>query len=417
MNTGDKQLNQKSWLKSFKLILATLFTAVALSARADPLDHWTTNQVTTNFYLTHVVYGNGIYVASAEFGDGGAFYSSVDGFHWTQRFSDLNSWGMKVNYSEGQFSAVGGFGTANVSADGTNWTSTFLQHYGGASGPQATTFGDGLFVTVGGMVGFGSIQTSDDGVIWTPCTLSPVPTGRINSVAYGGDTSYGTFVAVGNNDGFVYTSAGADAGISWTQGTIPGGKLVSQAGGLFFIPLTNQTNLISWDGYHWSSQATGLTNTLGSVTLVDGVFMAQCGMSTTGGHLATSTDGTNWIQYPQALPNVMWDYDTLDNDATVATDGNRLVGVGEAMTGSWPLSYVCVSDVLVGIRLTNNPPSAVVLSGLVGRNYQIQSANVLTPGGSNWSVSAAMTLPSTPFSWSDPAATNAARFYRGVLLP
>jgi hypothetical protein len=417
MTNWDQKAYGISRIKSFWLILGTLITAVASTVRADVLEHWTTHQVATNFYLTHVVYGNGVFVASAEFGDSGAFFTSSDGSNWIQSFSDLNSWGMKVNYSEGQFSAVGGFGTVNVSSDGINWTSTFLVPDGSPWGPQAITFGDWLFVTVGDMDGVGSIQTSPDGVIWTSIALSPVPAGRINSVAYGGDTYSGTFVAIGNNDGLVYTSAGVDAGTTWTQGTIPGGSLVSYAGGLFFIPLTHQTNLISADGYNWSLQATGLTNTLGSVNLVDGVFMAQCGMSSTGGYLATSTDGTNWIQYSQPLPNFMWVYDTLDNDATVATDGNRLVGVGEAMTDSWPLSYAYVSDVLVGIRMTNLPPSSVVLSGLIGRQYQIQSANVPKPGGNKWNTSATMTLPSNPFYWTDPAATNAARFYRGVLLP
>jgi len=78
--------------------------------------------------------------------------------------------------------------------------------------------------------------------------------------------------------------------------------------------------------------------------------------------------------------------------------------------------YALLSDPLVSIRMTNNPPSKVVLSGLVGRNYQIQSADALG-AGSNWRTNATMQLTNTPLVWTDSTATNSARFYRGVLLP
>jgi hypothetical protein len=398
------------------LLLAGLLVLIITSSRADVLDNWTTNQITTNsFELHHVVYGNGCYMAVAEYADGGEIYSSEDGLNWTLRFSDNNSWGLTLNYSRGHFSGVGGFGIADVSADGTNWTSTFLplfDDYAGQPYGQAITYGNGLYVTVGDTNGVGTIQTSPDGVTWTSRSISPAPGGRIASVVYAGNR----FLAVGNNDGLVYVSSGLSAGTTWTRYSIPGGNKIIYGGGLFLVPLNNKTNLVSADGINWSLNPTGLTNMLGAVTYSHGLFIAQCGISISGSYLATSTDCTNWIQYPKPLPNSWSAFDSTDFDVSLATDGTRLVAVGAI--GAYPAnSFIYTSDVLVGVRMTNAPSRQVALSGLIGRNYQIQSADTLNTGANNWRTNASVQLTKTPFVWADSTTTNSARFYRGVLMP
>jgi hypothetical protein len=155
---------------------------------------------------------------------------------------------------------------------------------------------------------------------------------------------------------------------------------------------------------------------LGKVNFGNGLFMAQCGISIAGSYLATSIDGTNWIQYARPLPN-FWtsSYDLPDPDFSLATDGTRLVAVGA--TGSFPAnSSIYTSDVLVGVRMTNTLSCQVALSGLVGRNYQIQSVDALSVGSNNWRTNATLQLTTTPYVWTDTTATNS-RFYRGVLLP
>ena len=98
----------------YKLILAyvsfaTFLLVPAPFLRADVLDHWTTNQITTNsFGLRHVVYGNGRYVAVGEFLDDGGIYTSEDGLNWTLRFSDMSSWGLTLSFSSNHFAGVGG---------------------------------------------------------------------------------------------------------------------------------------------------------------------------------------------------------------------------------------------------------------------------------------------------------------------
>jgi hypothetical protein len=401
-----------------KILLATIFfIGLAVRPRADVLDKWTTNQVTTNsFGFHHIVFGNGLYIAVGEAGDSGGFYTSGDGLHWMFQYSEPNSWGVTLNYSGGHFAGVCiglGSGVADVSSDGTNWTTTlFLINGAPAFTPVAITYGNGLYAIVGSTNNVASILTSPDGDTWTLRQAGTSPGGPINSVTYGGNR----FVAVGNNDGLEYTSVGFSAGTTWTRRSIPGGNKISYGNGLFFVPLNNKTNLISVDGINWSLNSTGLTNVLGAVTYGNGLFMAQCGISISGSYLATSTDGTNWIQYAKPLPNSWTWFDSSDFDVSLATDGTRLVTVGATGIGVFN-GFIYTSDVLVGVRMTNNPSPKIALSGLVGRNYQIQSADVLTAGSNNWRTNATLQLTDTPYTWTDATATNSVRFYRGVLLP
>jgi len=403
---------------SFILLLVGIFQISFLTGvRADVLDNWTTNQITTNsFGLHHVVYGNGLYVAVGEVSDNGGFYTSGDGLSWKFQYSEPNSWGVTLNYSEGHFAGVClglGSGVADVSLNGTNWTTTLFSINGAPSfTPAAITYGNGLYTIVGSTNNVASILTSPNGVSWTLRKAGTSPSGPINSVSYGA----GKFVAVGNNDGLEYTSStGTD---TWTKSSLPGGNKISYANGLFFVPFNSKTNLLSVDGVNWSQLATGLTNVLGVVTYGNGLFMAQCGISSSGSYLATSTDGTNWFQYAKLLPNYCGIFDTSDFDVSLATDGTRLVTVGATLLASYYFNgFIYTSDPLVGVRMTNNPTPEIALSGLVGRNYQIQSADALTPGSSNWRTNTTLQLTNTPFVWTDTTAPNTARFYRGVLLP
>jgi hypothetical protein len=71
---------------------------------------------------------------------------------------------------------------------------------------------------------------------------------------------------------------------------------------------------------------------------------------------------------------------------------------------------------LSGIRFTNNPSRRIALSGLVGRNYQIQSTDALG-ASSNWRTNATLQMTNAAIVWTDNTATNLSRFYRTVLLP
>jgi len=412
-------------MKFNELLLAGIFFGgTIVSMHADILERWSTNQITTNGYkMDSITYGNGIYVATAEdYGaDPGKIYSSVDGTHWTQVYYNSGIWGLNLHYIDGCFvGATGGYGQVAISPDGTNWNIPQPAPNGYLDDAISTKEEVNVpvsFVAVGGDYYSdteGAIFYSFYGTNWTAGTISPSVGGGISSVAYGTPRTSPPpplnlfsiyFVAVGNNDGNTYTSPD---GISWTRRSIPGGSQVSFGNGLFIVPLNSQNNLVSTDGTNWTQYSTGLTNQLGWITYSHGVFMSQA-----GSYLATSSDGINWTQYSQPLPGVT---------STLATDGKRIVTVGSIFTGGSGFSYfyngyVYLSDPLVGVRMTNSPASQVALSGLVGRNYQIQSANVPTSGSNYWRTNMAIQLTNTPYVWADSTATNSARFYRGVLLP
>ena len=257
------------------------------------------------------------------------------------------------------------------------------------------------------------VMTSPTGVTWTSHGRLSPPAGPLSSVAYGN----GIFVAIGSNDGVEYTSTTGNG--TWTKSSLPGGNKISFANGLFFVPLNSKTNLLSDNGISWSLAATGLTNMMGTVTYSHGLYMGQCGLSHPGSYLATSTDGTNWFQYAKPLPNPSSVSDLADFDKSVATDGSRLI-VCSALAGEPFLlsfdSYIYDSGPLVSIRQTNITLMQIAISGLVGRNYQIQSIDTLGTG-SDWRTNSTLQLTNMPYVWTDTTTTNSQRFYRGGLLP
>ena len=411
------------------LLAGIIFIGTFVSTKADILDRWSTNLILSNSYaMDSIAYGNGIYVATSEYvtGDPGEIYCSVDGTHWTQVYFNSGIWGINLHYVDGCFvGTTGGYGQVAISLDGTNWSISQVPSPESFDRGDATC-NDELFVAVGNQNEVGAVYYSYDATNWTAGNISPSAGGAITSVAsvvydVSNDslaqsgfpfppppTSPVNFVALGNNDGNEYTSSD---GISWTRRSIPGGSQVSYGYGLFIVPLNAQNNLVSVDGINWSQHLTGLTSQLGWIICSHGLFIGQ-----SGGHLATSIDGINWVQYAPPLPGLVDQYETL------ATDGNRIVTIGSLLTASTEYNdfyedYAYVSDLLVSVRMTNSPAAQVALSGLVGRSYQIQSANSLTAGSNNWSTNLSIQLTTTPYVWTDSTATNSARFYRGVLQP
>ena len=389
-----------------KILLAWIFQlSVLVSVKADPLDNWTTNQISSTNGLYHVVYGTNCYVAVGQQGDYGAIYSSANGTDWTLRHIDLNLWGLSLTYSAGRFVGSGNWETA-VSADGTNWSVLFVpgQYRVDGSTGADMTYGNNIYVSVGTTNGVGFIMTSPDTITWTTRTSTPAPGGQISSVAFGNTK----FVAVGNNDGLVYVSGN---GSTWTRSSIAGGNKISYCNGLFLVPLTVNSNLISTDGINWNPQSTGLTNQLGTIIYSHGLFLGASGR-----HLATSTDGTNWFQYSQPFPS---SYRMTNFDNTFDTDGSRLVAVdyGPNFPPVAEYGYAYISGPVVGVQIDNSSTRGIALAGLVGRNYQIQSIGALATGTGTWTTNATVQLTNTPYIWTDTAAPSSARFYRGVLLP
>jgi hypothetical protein len=57
----------------------------------------------------------------------------------------------------------------------------------------------------------------------------------------------------------------------------------------------------------------------------------------------------------------------------------------------------------------------LVIKGLVGRDYRIESKDDLNTV--SWNVRTNFTLAASPAAWTDPNPSSTNRFYRAVLLP
>jgi hypothetical protein len=78
------------------------------------------------------------------------------------------------------------------------------------------------------------------------------------------------------------------------------------------------------------------------------------------------------------------------------------------------LTVTAVPAPFVGLQ--QNGASSLAVSGLVGREYQIESTGDLT-FPINWQVRTNFTLTASPATWTDPSPSSTNRFYRAVLLP
>ena len=133
-------------------------------------------------------------------------FVSPDALHWTQAYADSTSsqpW-VDITFGNNLFVAVA-WDAIFTSPDGASWTARTA---GTTDRLNAITYGNGMFVAVGGTASWAKypsttsiIVTSPDGVIWTSRSLPREWSGDgpfingwpLTGVVYGG----GTFVAVG----------------------------------------------------------------------------------------------------------------------------------------------------------------------------------------------------------------------------
>jgi hypothetical protein len=398
--------------KTFKPIeafAATLFMllASAPSAPAAGLDHWTTLQVSTNYFrLDYVTWANGVYVAYGTSSDDGVILSSDDGLNWVLRIHGTNGSGLSFAYSliytGTKFFALGGIGPSGISSDGKNWSLV------GLDTSTSVAYGRSTYVAVGAGIQYAYSFAFTN---WTDVASGSPPGATLTDIAYGA----GIFVARGQKSlyysgsgnldpGHIYTSTNVT---SWVQRNFStnAGNYVSYCNGIFIAPAYG-TNYISLDGINWDAVSTGVPGESGKVMFANGLFMARL-----PNQLMTSTDGTNWTLYPQPLPGT-----------SLATDGSRLVTVSLSTDGTDNgrfNGFIHYSDVLAGISMRNGRPPQVAIEGLIGRTYRVEATDSLPfPSAAFWTPLATQKLPSTPFIWMDNTATNASqRYYRVALLP
>ncbi|WP_334147222.1 WD40/YVTN/BNR-like repeat-containing protein [Hyphomicrobium sp.] len=181
-----------------------------------------------------LAYGNGLYVAVAWNSGGAKIITSPDGVNWSAPASanppviDRTWW--SVAYGNGVFVVIDHhWGEVLVSSDGIDWTLHSTLPIGHA---RSITFGNGLFVAVGGG-GATRVATSTDGATWTPQTATEL--NNWTSVTYGN----GLFVAVAGDganrvmtspDGIDWTPMAAAEANDWASVAFGAGRFVAVSG-------------------------------------------------------------------------------------------------------------------------------------------------------------------------------------------
>lgn len=177
-----------------------------------------------------VAFGAGIFVVMGR----DEVACSTDGISWEISSSPGNLW--RLAFGNGIFVASYRNGKLTLfSTDGKNWEKGPIHSY--TLGFEELTFGNGIFVGLKQNECF----YSTDGKNWTKQTITGIP---YESVAYGS----GKFVAVNSNSIWYSTD-----GINWTATTNSvGGHCITFGGGMFaLINNDNHKALYSEDGINW----------------------------------------------------------------------------------------------------------------------------------------------------------------------
>ena len=200
-----------------------------------------------------------------------------------------------------KFVAIANGSTANANlalsaADTTAWSAgTALPN----SNFTSLTYGNGVFVAVGGAGGSGSAATSTDGSTWVSRTTPTLGAGTLTGVAYGA----GTYIAIngGGNEAFISTN-----GIVWTKSTaaanenLPASAVWSSVayGNGRFVAIASASDeaAISYDnGNTWLASPAGLPSneTWSTIKYGQGLFVAVAEGTDVA---ATSPDGITWTK-------------------------------------------------------------------------------------------------------------------------
>jgi len=180
-------------------------------------------------------------------GIGGA----LDVWHWRSPLPQGNAL-RDVTYGNAMFVAVGDQAIIQ-SFDGANWSNI---ESNGNTYLSGIAFGTNTFVAVGAN---GIVQTSTNGVDWTPQT-----SGTSKSL-FRVTRGNGIFVAVGEARGATGVILASSDGLSWTNqnsGVAKDLHGVVYGSGLYVTVGARGTILTSADAVTWNAQTSGVTNEL-----------------------------------------------------------------------------------------------------------------------------------------------------------
>lgn len=326
----------------------------------------------------------------------------------TAGFSDV-TWGNDL------FVAVGG-GLIATSLNGSDW----FPHNTGMTGfLRAAAYGNGRFVAVGLN---GVIASSPDGTNWTEHISGTNSNHHLFDLVYGG----GLFLAAGQS-GRILTSHN---GVDWSEqqsGTPYNLFDVAYGSGIFLAPLSSGTNLLSTDGTNWIRQPSGTSNNLYTLTYGGGRFLAV----DTRLRVWVSPDATHWTEHGSITgirpPTAGWGnghFVILANPTIEYSSGGKFwIRSATNLTASG-IAFANGTFVLVAggrlyqsepvVHLEIVEPATLNLAGPLGL-YTIEATDQLAPL-TPWHSLTNILVTNSPVRWFDPEAGNApTRLYRAIL--
>ena len=320
-------------------------TSAATVAVADIM-LWTPINHTTIFGTTN---GNGVawngtdqWVAVSS---GGVLAYSANGENWfsvnlgstgtTVIFVNNSSTNQSINavaYGNSKWIAVGGYGKAATSTNGTTWTEIAMTSPSpfGTQNINCVVYANNQWIAGGAN---GNMGTSTDGTTWTNITNpNPFGTSAINSIAYGNNR----WIAVGANgkmatstDGQNWTDVDVASIFTYTVGsssTVQPIQTVAYANNQWIAAGGGGIMATSTNGTTWTA-VTGNpfgTATIQAVAYGNNRWVAVGGftLGLMSSRIAVSSDGRNWT----AVANTTFGNSSIKG---VAFGGGKWVAVGE----------------------------------------------------------------------------------------
>jgi hypothetical protein len=257
------------------------------------------------------------------------------GITWTARTAAEANW-YSVTYGNGLFVAVGGYGTSRVmtSPDGITWTARTAAE----ANWYSVTYGNGLFVAVGELdAGTHGVMTSPDGITWTARTAAEA--NYWNSVTYGN----GLFVAVGDLDAGTHGVMTSPDGITWTARTAAEANYwysVTYGNGLFVAvgELDAGTHGVMTSGKSLYNVIPTRNIYQGGMT-VQGTLAASGIVTSPSGVFTTIVGGVSTLTYGSTIACNM----SLANTFTLTASGNATINAVGGTAGQ-NVDFIITND-------------------------------------------------------------------------
>lgn len=205
---------------------------------------------------------------------------------WTERATlgdGSNSFGRGSAYGNGVYVAVGALTQIYRSTDGLSWSAAAAAP---TNGVGYVTFGNGIFMAVGGWPVSFNLITSTDGITWTSRSGATGHNAGASRVAYGN----GLWIYAG----YQIMGVSTNNGVSWQAITPPvtngGCTGLAYLNGMWLIGYAGSRLYTSTDGYNWTFRSSSLGGAPIEFAYGNGRFVAGC----TSGYVASSTDGLTW---------------------------------------------------------------------------------------------------------------------------